>query len=120
MAKHRQTIWDELVEVRKHIRILHADLDKSYKREGELKVALMRKLNGSTVDLLTPRQEQVLKLIATAPDISNKEIADKLFVSERTIKFHMSSLLMIFRVQNRQQLRMSFVNTMGGENEIAN
>ena len=52
-------------------------------------------------DALTARQKEVLKLIATG--LLNKEIADRLFISERTVKFHVSEILAKFGAGNRTE-----------------
>lgn len=51
---------------------------------------------------ISRRERKVLDLLLE--NLSNKEIAAKLFVSERTIKFHVSNLLSKFRVQRRAEL----------------
>jgi DNA-binding NarL/FixJ family response regulator len=51
---------------------------------------------------LTCREEEVLGGILRS--LANKEIACELKVSERTIKFHVSSLLSKFKVRNRLEL----------------
>jgi DNA-binding CsgD family transcriptional regulator len=53
---------------------------------------------------LSPRQREVLSNIAQ--NMSNKEIATKLNVSVRTIKFHVSSLLEKFDVRGRVDLML--------------
>ncbi len=52
-------------------------------------------------DALTARQKEVLKLIATG--LLNKEIADRLFISERTVKFHVSEILAKLGAGNRTE-----------------
>lgn len=52
-------------------------------------------------DALTARQEEVLKLIATG--LLNKEIADRLYISERTVKFHVSEILAKLGAGNRTE-----------------
>ena len=58
---------------------------------------------GSSVKL-TPRQEEVLGGVMCR--LANKEIASSLNLSERTVKFHVSSLLAKFRVRGRTELAL--------------
>ena len=50
-------------------------------------------------DLLTPREIEVLKLIGHG--FSNPDIAEKLFISEKTVKTHVSNLLRRLNVKSR-------------------
>lgn len=54
---------------------------------------------------LTPREREVLDVLLE--NLTNKEIANKLNISERTVKFHVSNLLSRFEVQRRQDLIMT-------------
>lgn len=51
--------------------------------------------------LLTERQRAVLRLIAAG--LSNKQIARSLAISERTVKFHVTSILSKLQAENRAQ-----------------
>jgi len=51
---------------------------------------------------ISRREREVLDLLLE--NLSNKEIAARLFVSERTVKFHVSNLLSKFGVQRRADL----------------
>ena len=51
---------------------------------------------------ISRREREVLDLLLE--NLCNKEIASKLFVSERTVKFHVSNLLAKFGVQRRADL----------------
>lgn len=66
---------------------------------------------GSPVKL-TRREEEVLGGVMKS--LANKEIAATLNLSERTVKFHVSSLLAKFRVRGRMELvREASLNTIG-------
>jgi len=52
-------------------------------------------------NLLSPREIEVLELINSG--LSNKEIAEKLFVSLSTIKTHINNIYKILEVKNRRE-----------------
>jgi NarL family two-component system response regulator LiaR len=54
-----------------------------------------------TPDELTPREMEVLKLIAQG--LSNKELANKLTISEKTVKTHLSSIFSKLHLSDRTQ-----------------
>ena len=52
-------------------------------------------------DVVTPREGEVLSLLAGG--LQNKEIADKLGISERTVKFHVGSIMSKLKAGNRTE-----------------
>jgi len=60
------------------------------------------------IDKLTSREQQVLMNIAKG--MSNKEIANNLFLSEKTIKHHVSSILQKLHVKNRVEAALLMQN----------
>ncbi len=55
----------------------------------------------SPEDQLTPREKEVLQLLSKG--LTNKEIAQKLFISEKTVKSHLSSIFRKLKVAKRLQ-----------------
>ncbi len=53
------------------------------------------------VDPLTPREGDVLQLVAQG--LNNQEIADKLFISEATVRSHVSNILSKLHLASRTQ-----------------
>jgi DNA-binding NarL/FixJ family response regulator len=58
-------------------------------------------LHGRTKEGLTPREQEVLSHLATG--CTNKEIAQDLFISEKTVKTHLSSIFRKLKVTRRLQ-----------------
>jgi DNA-binding NarL/FixJ family response regulator len=54
---------------------------------------------------LSRRQQEILEKLAR--NLSNKEIAHELNISERTVKFHVSNLLEKFQVRGRMELALA-------------
>jgi DNA-binding NarL/FixJ family response regulator len=54
-----------------------------------------------TPEPLTPREVEVLTLLARG--LPNKGIADNLYIGERTVKFHVSSILAKLDAANRTE-----------------
>jgi NarL family two-component system response regulator LiaR len=55
-----------------------------------------------TINELTEREKEVLRLVATG--MNNREIAQELFISEKTVKTHVSNILGKLNLDQRTQL----------------
>ncbi len=59
--------------------------------------------SGDSPDALTPRELEVLELLV-AGVTSNRDLADRLSVSENTVKYHLRQILQKLHLQNRAQV----------------
>jgi DNA-binding NarL/FixJ family response regulator len=60
------------------------------------------------IEPLTPREKEVLAELTTGK--SNKKIAEALFISERTVKTHVSNILRKLDVQDRTQAAIKAID----------
>ncbi len=76
----------------------------------EAAARLMREVRApESPEALTTRETEVLELLARGH--ANKQIASTLYVSEKTVKAHVSSILMKLGVQSRTQAALHAVRT---------
>ncbi|GIO37447.1 DNA-binding response regulator [Paenibacillus antibioticophila] len=65
-------------------------------------VSLLNKKEAAETETLTLREKEILTKVADG--MTNKEIAEKLVISEHTVKNHLKNILQKLQVQNRVQL----------------
>lgn len=53
-------------------------------------------------DSLSPREQEVLDLVSQG--LTNKEVAERLYISDNTVKYHMKNILDKLHLQNRSQV----------------
>lgn len=94
---------------------LAAKLLNEFKRVSNPKGPIPPKSSGETggetsASVLSPRQIEVLRLVAEG--LSYKEVGARLFLSERTIKYHMAEIMNRLHLENRAQV-LAFAGRMG-------
>ncbi|MBL4305752.1 response regulator [Vibrio fluvialis] len=102
----KDTEPDQLVELLK-------DAVHGNKAYSDVVAAYLRARQDQTdvFDLLTEREAQILGEVAKG--YRNKQIADRLFISESTVKVHMKSLLKKLRVPSRTAATVLFLERYG-------
>lgn len=82
-------------------------------------LARIRSVSGGAetrgIDALTDKEKQILSLIAEG--LTNQEIADNLFLSERTVRNYVSSLLHKLGMAHRTQAAVYYLKRKGLEDE---
>jgi two-component system NarL family response regulator len=114
---------DELVEALNQARQgtppfspgLAAKLLDEFKRVGHSKEPISSESSGKKTEApsgskLNARQIEVLRLVADG--LSYKEVGSRLFLSERTIKYHMTEIMHRLHLENRAQV-LAFAGRMG-------
>ena len=61
------------------------------------------------------REEEIVKLVCKG--LSNKQIANELFISERTVKTHVSNILAKLNLPDRMQLLVHYYGSANDEND---
>jgi DNA-binding NarL/FixJ family response regulator len=69
---------------------------------SEFRSTSRRAESGVEQDPLSPREQDVLGLVAEG--FTNREVGEKLFISENTVKYHMKNILDKLHLQNRAQV----------------
>ena len=61
------------------------------------------------------REKEIVELVCKG--LSNKQIADALFISERTVKTHVSNILAKLNLHDRMQLLVHYYGSNSGDND---
>ncbi len=71
----------------------------------------MENQNPTYNDMLSKREAQVADKVCQG--LTNRSIADQLFISERTVKFHCTNIFKKLAVSNRKMLMSLFPDQWG-------
>ena len=102
----KDTEPDELVDLLKQAH----EGDKAYS-QAVAKYLYEREGQEDVFDTLTDRETQILQEVARG--FRNKQIADRLFISESTVKVHMKSLLKKLKVPSRTAATVLYLERFG-------
>jgi len=94
----REKFLDMVSVLREMLELLNIDYDKLRK-----KAAVKGEIGSNVIDSrLSDREIQIVELICKG--LSNKEIAEKLYITEKTVKTHVSNILMKLDMKDRRQV----------------
>jgi DNA-binding NarL/FixJ family response regulator len=88
---HRGELWLDRIATG---RVFHQQQERERQQSGE-RVRIAE---------LTPKERQIVTAVAVAPGVNNKELAKQLFMSEHTLRNHLSAIYQKLGVGNRLQL----------------
>ena len=115
MNTQKTTPWVALEALRAEKQQLVLRLDEIRKEEIRFRTMCIGWLGEEPYSKLTKREREVYFTIKNNPILTNKEIANKLSVTERTIKYHLGQIYSKYGCNTRRDLLNLF--TLEGENE---
>jgi DNA-binding NarL/FixJ family response regulator len=66
----------------------------------------LNELNSAKLDMLSPREMEIMELISHS--LTNEEIADKLFISPKTVKTHLRNIFLKAEIKNRVEAALLY------------
>ena len=98
-------------EAAPHLRSLLRDPDQTVRRAANAELARLRSTIDEPEKILTPRENRVLELLKEG--LSNAEIAERLFISEPTVKTHVTRIFKKLGMTRRSQAAVHFLKKPG-------
>lgn len=100
-----------LAEFKEMVQLISFNMDLLFGLVKQAKIPLDRSpsVEKSTFDALTQREKEILHLVSVG--MSNQEISQNLFISEQTVKVHVSNILKKLQMKNRTQLALYEIQT---------
>jgi DNA-binding NarL/FixJ family response regulator len=91
----------EPADIAHALRAVCGGIDVRYQSVGGSGAPRVERAVSSGTELLTPREREILRLVAEGG--SNAELGRRLWVTEQTVKFHLSNIYRKLGVSNRTQ-----------------
>lgn len=88
---HRGELWLDRITTG---RVFHQQQERERQQSGEKQ----------RIAELTPKERQIVTAVAVSPGVNNKELSKQLFMSEHTLRNHLSAIYQKLGVGNRLQL----------------
>jgi DNA-binding CsgD family transcriptional regulator len=100
-----------LAEFKEIIQLIAFNMDLLFGlvKQGKIPLERSQPVEKSTFDALTQREKEILHLVSVG--MSNQEISKNLFISEQTVKVHVSNILKKLQMKNRTQLALYQIQT---------
>jgi DNA-binding NarL/FixJ family response regulator len=78
---------------------------------GQLNEVGGETLNNDVIDMLTKREKEILRLVSEG--LTNEEIGKKVFISEKTVKTHLTNIFDKLKVNNRFKAALLIMGKRG-------
>jgi DNA-binding NarL/FixJ family response regulator len=102
--------FDFLEKPLKDLQYLNTVIERALTRRSARPAPAALKLSASNVEALSPRETEIMTLVAQG--LENREIASRLYLSEKTIQNHLTRIYEKLKVSNRTQA-VSVCNSLG-------
>lgn len=100
IIRSRKNFQKDKLKMEEEIELMRADLKLYSQLEHTNERLLNPQILSENFEKLTQRQKDLLDLMADG--FSNKEIADKLFISESTVKYHIRNIYSLLELKDRK------------------
>ncbi|HCP14301.1 MAG TPA: hypothetical protein DIT32_00700 [Peptococcaceae bacterium] len=110
-GREDETKQYDLVEFKKIIQLISFNMDFLFGLVKQSKIPLghTQPIEKEILETLTHREKEILHLVSVG--MSNQEISKNLFISEQTVKVHVSNILKKLQMKNRTQLALYEIQT---------
>jgi DNA-binding CsgD family transcriptional regulator len=96
--------WDRLIKLEELEKNLVERLNDIRREKSQVRRECVNILGNVPESLITSREREVIDLLRDDPKLQNKEIAAKMNISLRMVKFHMSNIFIKYNVKGRIEL----------------